>query len=134
MVTLNSPSVRNALLWSGTPDSAVDLNPTNLPGFTSSYAYSTNGVNQVGWGYLGGREHALVWSGTSESAVDLQALLPATHTCGDSLAFGIDSAGNIYGMAGLYAIEWSPVPEPSSLSILGIAGLGLFLRRRRSNA
>src|SRR5262245_5281730 len=38
----------HALLWSGTADSAVDLHPTNLNGFSFSTAYSISGTQQVG--------------------------------------------------------------------------------------
>src|SRR5258708_5946809 len=38
----------HAVLWSGTPGSVVDLNPT---GYTYSIAQSTSGGQQVGFGY-----------------------------------------------------------------------------------
>src|SRR5262245_23499760 len=40
-------SLGHALLWSGTAGSVVDLNPA---GFTSTYAYSISGGQQVGEG------------------------------------------------------------------------------------
>jgi hypothetical protein len=49
----------------------IDLNPS---GFSNSYANSTSGMQQVGYGYgtaTGNRDHALLWSGTAGSAVDL---------------------------------------------------------------
>jgi hypothetical protein len=60
----------NAMLWSGTADSAVDLNPV---GFRGSSAWGTNGRQQVGGGVPdpGNAGHALLWSGTADSAVDL---------------------------------------------------------------
>jgi hypothetical protein len=62
------------MLWSGTADSAVDLNPTNLSGFTASSAANTDGTQQVGaaWGTVtSNHTHAMVWSGTADTAVDL---------------------------------------------------------------
>ena len=63
-----------ALLWHGTADSVVDLNPA---GTHFSQAFGVFGDTQVGIGsnltpatYTGGY-HALLWHGTADSAVDL---------------------------------------------------------------
>lgn len=40
----------HAMLWNGTAGSAVDLNPTDVSGITTSYAYATDGSQQVGCG------------------------------------------------------------------------------------
>jgi hypothetical protein len=129
----------HAIVWSGTAASAVDLNPTNLPGFTASDAFATNGTQQVGLGYTNSVYDALLWNGTASSTVDLAALLPASGTWTDSTAYSIDSSGNIYGVAinstyngvtGAFAVEWSPVPEPGTGSLLLIAGAGLLARRQ----
>jgi len=125
----------HALLWNGTPDSVVDLNPAAL-GFTYSEAISTNGVNQVGRAYsdsLG--YHAIAWSGTSSSAIDLQALLPAIPgiAWSTSAAGYIDPAGNIFGVANNYLVEWSPVPEPTSATLLVPLAAGFLFPRRRKN-
>jgi hypothetical protein len=122
----------HAFLWSGTASSGIDLHPA---GFTDSRAVDTNGVEQVGWGLTdSGEAHALLWSGSSESCVDLSAYLPAGLT--NSRAYSIDDAGNIFGdaldAAGIYhVIEWSPVPEPSALALIGAAGLMLLARPAR---
>lgn len=63
----------HAMLWTGTANSAVDLNPTSL-GITNSYGFSTDGAQQVGDGYgagTGNDFHALLWTGSAGSAVDL---------------------------------------------------------------
>ncbi len=65
-------SVREALLWSGTASSAVNLQPS---GFTNSEAFAVSGNQQVGYGTkltgVSSTAHAIVWSGTAASAVDL---------------------------------------------------------------
>ena len=61
----------HALLWSGSADSYVDLNPS---GFDWSYAYWTDGTQQVGYGSgsaTGYFWHALFWSGSADSYIDL---------------------------------------------------------------
>jgi hypothetical protein len=54
----------HAVLWNGTSESVVDLNPGSSVG---GHAYAVSGANQVG--DAGG--HATLWSGTAASAVDL---------------------------------------------------------------
>ena len=136
---------KNAFLWTGTAASAVDLDPSDLSGFTNSVANGTNGAQQVGYGFGPGtsnNDHALLWSGTANSAVDLQSMLPSSGVWSTSIADTIDSSGNIYGLAtgvydgvnGIYAVEWSPLPEPSSGLLAGLlSGVGLLLRRRRNS-
>jgi hypothetical protein len=132
----------HAVLWTGSVASAVDLNPTDLSGINYSAAYATNGIDQVGYGYnnttiISG--NALLWSGTADSAVNLQTLLPATGTWFNSYAFWIDPAGNVYGTAqginagaeATFSLEWSPVPEPATGSLVLIGGAGVFMRRCR---
>ncbi|MGD0770937.1 MAG: hypothetical protein ABSB42_22365 [Tepidisphaeraceae bacterium] len=134
----------HALLWSGTAGSAVDLNPTDFSGIASSFAFGTNGTQQVGYGAgsgTGNNSHALLWSGSAGSAVDLQTLLPSSGSWTDSTAYTIDDAGDVFGTAdgtyngftGTFAAEWSPVsvPEPASASLFVLASLGLLARQRR---
>ena len=122
-----------ALLWSGTAASAVNLNPA---GYTDSEAYGTNGSEQVGeaGGFFG--PQAFLWSGTAASAVNLQSLLPTAFWT-TLQAYSIDAAGNIYGtaygtLAGVsesFAVEWSPVvPEPGPGSLFVAVGVGFLLR------
>lgn len=139
-----SDGAPKAFLSYGTAASAVNLNPINLSGINASVAVATNGLQQVGWGYDASvatdTDQALVWSGSPDSAVDLQSALPATGTWNYSGARSIDPAGNIFGTAngtyggvsGDFAVEWSPVPEPSSPLLLG-AGALVFLRPRGRN-
>lgn len=88
-----------ALLWRGTAASVVSLHSAN---YLSTTALATNGTTQVGFG--GGpntlyQSHALRWSGTAASAFDLHALLPQEFSAGGSIAYDIDAAGNIVGLA-----------------------------------
>lgn len=57
----------HALLWTGTADSVVDLQPI---GYGRSFALAAFGDNQVGVAEYGG-EHAILWHGTAASAIDL---------------------------------------------------------------
>jgi hypothetical protein len=124
----------HALLWSGTAESAVDLNPAD---FVYSQASDTNGSWQVGYGYgegTGGEKHASLWNGTPESAVDLHDFLSTEFV--SSTATGIDERGNIVGNAFdawgySHAFLWSPVPEPSTIVLFGFAAIGLFAWFRR---
>ncbi len=64
----------HALLWNGTASSIVDLHPTNFPAFTDSWAYGTNGTQQVGGAstqIVAAPVHAMLWNGTADSAIDL---------------------------------------------------------------
>jgi hypothetical protein len=102
-------------------------------GFQVSTAYSTNGINQVGFATgngIGG--HAILWSGTADSAIDLNSLLP--FQSGSSTAYTIDAQGNIWGIANdmqgnLHAVEWSPVPEPATCALFAAGALGLLAVR-----
>jgi hypothetical protein len=128
-------TIQHAVLWYGAADTAVDLNPS---GYMSSIAHATNGINQVGDGDFDFESYALVWSGTAASAENLDAFLPSGDQWSESNAFSIDSEGNIYGWAsgdvnnvsGLFAVEWSPVPEPAAYSLLLVVGTGTLFRRR----
>jgi hypothetical protein len=88
-----------ALLWRGAAASVVSLHPSD---YLSTTALATNGAMQVGFG--GGpntlyQSHALRWSGTAASVVDLHTLLPTEFSAGGSIAYDIDAAGNIVGLA-----------------------------------
>ena len=65
-----------AVVWHGTPDSAVNLHPL---GYDSSEALATNGTQQGGWAYrlVDNATHAMLWNGTADTAVDLH---PAGYT------------------------------------------------------
>jgi hypothetical protein len=136
----------HALVWNGTANSAVDLNPSSMD-ITSSFAIATNGSEQVGYGSgsgTGGSSNALLWTGTADSAVDLQSLLPSPGLFQNwiwSEALSVDASGDVFGIAesdsqfsittNYYAVEWTAVPEPSSLTLLAIGCT--YLLRRQSN-
>jgi autotransporter-associated beta strand protein len=108
----------NALLWTGTAASAVDLNPTSSAtnASTQSYAEGTNGNQQVGWESNGNVSAATLWYGTAASAVNLNSLLPTRGKWASSTAHTINPMGDIYGTAtgtingitSTYAVEWVP--------------------------
>jgi hypothetical protein len=95
----------HALLWSGTAESCIDLNPS---GFGNSYAYGVSGSQQVGGGRgdaTGDWDHALLWSGTAGSYVDLN---PTGFTW--SVATGVSDGHQVgYGGGWLWghALLWS---------------------------
>ncbi len=142
-------TAEHAMIWSGTADSAVDLNPTDL-NMTSSFAVATNGVEQVGFGtggVAGSFFDPVVWTGTADSAVDLEKLLPSSGTWTGILGtratapnsyIDVDSTGNVYGAVfgtyqgttGFFAVEWSPVPEPATGSMVLIGCVGILMRRK----
>lgn len=65
--------ILHAALWRGTPESYVDLHPVGV-GCERSFAFDTDGVQQVGYGTFPGSSHdtrALLWFGTRASLVDL---------------------------------------------------------------
>jgi len=125
----------HAILWRGAADTAVDIEPTNLPGLAGAFAVATNGEFQVGEGDFGNSRHILLWNnGDPNTVTDLSALL--TKSYWTTHVYSIDAAGNVFalGQTSLYgwdAIEWSPaVPEPASVVVLGIAGIAALRRRR----
>ena len=118
----------HAALWCGTPGSFVDLTPPDSANTVFSEALDVRAGVQVGYVQVGSFDHAYLWTGTAASAKDLQLLLP--ENLENSRALSIDAAGNIFGLAGdasghTHAVEWSPVPEPSTLALL-CAGLILL--------
>jgi hypothetical protein len=127
----------HAALWSGSPGSFVDLTPPGSANTVFSEALDVRGGVQVGFVQVGSFDNAYLWTGTAGSATDLQLLLPGNVE--SSRALSIDAAGNIFGLAGdtsghVHAVEWSPVPEPSTF-VLFIAGLGMLglIRARRTH-
>jgi len=75
-----------AVLWTGTADSAVSLNPSNS---TESAAYAVAGGQQAG--YIYSFQHAALWTGTAASVVDLH---PAGYTSSQAHATnGTQQAG-----------------------------------------
>jgi len=100
-----------ALLWSGTAESCIDLNPS---GFSESWAYGISGGQQVGQGYVapasGMNMHALLWSGTPESCVDLhpsgfQGSVAYGVSGGQQVGFGY--VGYVGGYMIYHALLWS---------------------------
>jgi hypothetical protein len=118
-------SIRHAALWSGTQESAVDLNPTLLTGFDQSIAYGTARAQQVGSGVGPAtddpNEHALLWEGTAASAIDL-------HPAGFTTTFAQATDGQQQVGAGaiaghFHALLWTGTAD--SAVDLGASGGGI---------
>jgi hypothetical protein len=95
-----------AVLWSGSNDTAVNLNP---PDSGSSQANAVSNGQQVGFGYFPHR--ALLWRGSAESVVDLHpegyAASEANATNGIQQA-GSGFVGDAFTLVGhSHALVWS---------------------------
>lgn len=84
------------MLLSGNALTSVDLHP---PGFSSSMATSTDGVQQCGYAYFS-QSHAALWSGSAASFVDLSVAFNATYCTGVQ---GGQQVG--YGETMIYAVS-----------------------------
>lgn len=119
-VGVGSPGIgqTDALLWNIAAGTYTDLGPGT--------AFAVAGNYEAG--YRG--NDAMVWASSAASAVDLQNLLPSSYAY--SVAYGVDSDGNIVGAAGSYgqwqAVVWM-IPEPSAIAILPILALSFANRR-----
>jgi hypothetical protein len=120
----------HAVIWHGTAASMIDLHPS---GYVASCIDDACGVYQVGVGWTANSFHALLWQGSSSSFVDLQTFLPPEYV--RSRAYGVDALGNVVGVAYLsgsnygQAVLWQ-IPEPCTLALLALGGVGLFRRRK----
>ena len=129
---------RHAHLWSGTSASAIDLNPF---GELTSAVSGMSAQYQVGYSYNSTTEHssAQIWSGSAASAVNLGSFLPADFV--NSFATSVVEYedrievygyGNRRGVSTSEALKWvQPVPEPGSLTAIGLGILRLARIKRR---
>jgi hypothetical protein len=120
--TLEGDGYTRALLWHGSAESVISL---HSDGYLATTAYATNGIQQVGYGETAAfpsAAHALRWSGTAGSVFDLHSLLPEEFSEGSSIAYDIDTEGNVAGVArrpdgSSVAVLWralvTPTPTPT---------------------
>jgi hypothetical protein len=92
-----------ATLWSGTPESAVNLHPPRPAPYIDSHAFAVHNGKQVGYATTGQGPHAMLWSGTAASFVDLHTLLPA-DSFSNSYATGVWTDGSTIIVSG-YGLE-----------------------------
>jgi len=87
----------HALMWTGTPESVVDMNP---PGVLSSEMLAVRDNVQIGdrWVTVNALnvQKACIWTGTPDSMQDLDHFITIPHE--GSVARSIDAQGNIYGV------------------------------------
>jgi hypothetical protein len=125
----------HAVLWNSALTDVIDLHPT---GFEESWGESVAAGIQVGIGRLASpaTTRALLWYGTAENYVDLHSiLLQLDPTFASSQALSVNSKGEVFGSGNrggvLYAIKWSPVPEPNSFLLLAFCCLLICSESRR---
>jgi hypothetical protein len=98
------PVGRHALLWHGSRESVVDLNP---PGFSVTEARGAWENFQVGYGYgpaTNNQGRALLWSGSAEGVVDLH---PAGFTSSAAYdVFGNSQVGAASRLTEEHAMLW----------------------------
>jgi hypothetical protein len=88
----------HATIWSGTPGSAIDLNPDAT--FISSRIRAMRNGTQVGSAIPlsdHNRQQAIAWHGNAPTWINLHARLPFPYNLGQSIATDIDAQGNIVG-------------------------------------
>jgi hypothetical protein len=125
VATVALGSFDHAMLWTmGQGNNSVDLNPA---GFKSSYAKSTNGFLQAGYGYINSSigSHALLWTGSAGSVMDINPTgFFSSEALGASGGFEVGDGGFVDSKgAELHAMLWagtSNVPvdlHPTNLSL-----------------
>jgi hypothetical protein len=136
----NFGSGNRAMIWRGTPQSAISLHPEGVAGVSGLYA--TVGSAQVGWAntYQYGLT-AGIWFGTAESFIPLAPYLPPGY--GSSSATSIAELNGTYYIGGYAyrigtldreAFLWvGQVPAPGAGAVLLGAGV-LSMKRRRLTA
>lgn len=99
-------------------------------GFAGSGIWSNADVggNEISSGYF----YTRIFSATSDSFLDIAGGSPvlATYSATDPSTVYSDAV-----LAGVYTINQNGttvIPEPATIGLMGIAGLGMFLARRKS--
>jgi probable HAF family extracellular repeat protein len=116
-------------------DSGGVFTTIEVPGATSTWATGINDAGQiVGIFSNGSGEHGFLDTDGVFTVIDFPG---ATGTSAVSIPFGINDAGQIVGnfsVGGVvHGFVATPVPEPSSLFLVGFAGLVIVWRSRFRN-
>lgn len=123
-----------AVMWIGTqPTALAQMSGADVALALNNFGFAV-GADNVASGF----EHAVMWNTNTNTAIDLNSLLTADELAAGwelKSAYGINDSGAIIGtdfnrLTGSFsAFMLTPVPEPTSLTILAILGAGYLLRR-----
>lgn len=126
--TLGAGSMTTAVVQIRVTGTELDYGSFRLDGVEPTYAgFLSKTVESIGFGDSVNAELWLLFElAGSDESLDLTFASAAAHTSLDKVS--IDTITS----AGAVNVQWqgTPVPEPTMLGALGIAGGGLLLRRR----
>ena len=114
------------------------MNITTYGGWNDSgrdkqlFAISYSLVGEVGFHYLDSINFDPPATGPAQVATGVRAVFATSLTGVDAIRFDfLSGQENSYGGYAEFDVFGSPVPEPSTLALVGLGGVGLLAMRRR---
>ena len=103
----------------------------NVPGATNTQAFGINNRGQI-VGQYGDRGHAFLMRDGIYITIDIPGALASDATGinddGQIVGYYVDASDNLHSF--LATPVAAPIPEPSTLALLGLGSLGFLVRRR----